>query len=118
MDKNLFKGTDGIENEVEPIGRLSFVIVTSYDSYSPATAGRRILQVRVFITRLETITFIFQNKNVIVFRYCSSWGHLKLPFRLALYQERVTNLISSLRLDPVSALCSFHFGIQLLFFVS
>ena len=108
----------GLKMKWNQLGGLSFVIITSYDSYSPATAGRRILRVRVFITRLETITFIFQNKIVIVFRYCSSWGHLKLPFRLALYQERVTNLISSLRPDPVSAFCSFHFGIQLLFFVS
>ena len=34
-----------------------------------------------------------------LFRYSSSWGHLKLPFRLALYQERVADLISSLRPD-------------------
>ena len=42
-----------------------------------------------------------------LFRYSSSWGHLKLPFRLALYKERVTDLISSLRPDPVSGFCSF-----------
>ena len=42
-----------------------------------------------------------------LFRYSSSWGHLKLPFRLALYQERVTDLTSSLRPDPVSAFCCF-----------
>ena len=59
---NLFKGTDGIENEVEPVGRFIFLIISRYGSYSPATAGRRILQVRVFITPLEAITFIFQNK--------------------------------------------------------
>ena len=72
MDNNLFKGTDGIENEVEPIGRFIFIIISRYGSYSPATAGRRILQARVFIRSLETITFIFRNKIVIVFRYCSS----------------------------------------------
>ena len=59
---NFFKGTDGIENEVEQVGRFIFLIISRYDSYSPATAGRRIVQVRVFITRLEAITFIFQNK--------------------------------------------------------
>ena len=59
---NLFKGTDGIENEVEPVGRFIFIIISGYGIYSAATAGRRILQVRVFATRLETITFIFQNK--------------------------------------------------------
>ena len=59
---NLFKGTDGIKNEVEQVGRFIFLIISRYDSYSPATAGRRIVQVRVFITRLEAITFIFQNK--------------------------------------------------------
>ena len=59
---NLFKGADGIENEVEPVGRFIFLIISRYGSYSPATARRRILQVRVFITRLEAITFIFQNK--------------------------------------------------------
>ena len=59
---NLLKGTDGIENEVETVGRFIFIIISRYGIYSPTTAGRKILQVRMFITRLETITFIFQNK--------------------------------------------------------
>ena len=30
---NLFKGTDGIENEVEPVRRLIFIIISRYGIY-------------------------------------------------------------------------------------